>query len=1020
MMNKRILFSVMALMTHIGLWAQHTATVSGKVSDAGSGETLVGASVMETGTSHGVTTDSEGKFTLQTTGRQITVSYLGYEMQTLYVPPSGIVDVKLISMLLLDEIVVVGYGTQRKSDLTGSIASITEKEVRNYAVSNVSELLAGKASGVFGAAPSGQPGAETVIRIRGFGTVNDNNPLYVVDGQFMDNIRSLNPSDVERIEVLKDASATAIYGSRGSNGVILITTKGGVKGETSLILDVSMGVKSSYRALDMMHSEQFYNFILEAYKNDAAFQNSQKEKFTSQYQKGYDTDWWDETTRNAFNQNYNLSVRKGTDNSRSALSLGYMDDQGALITTEFKRLSLRLNQEYDLGRFLTLGANAGLSKMRSRDAGAVPYFNFIQSADPFTPVISPLVDPSSENYAYNKYAPTEWSFNPNPVSMLELPERYEDLFNVFGNVFALLKPAEGFTYRFQYSFEKNDSQFKDFRPLYSATFSADNLANRESKYTTETTLNRVNTEVFNYIAEQRLNYNKQIAEHRIDLMGAMTYEKQSLETLRGYKTNALGNENIYRILDAQTKNDQSGGAKETSSMLSYLGRMNYTYADRYLLTVSFRADGSSRFAKENRWGYFPSFALGWRISDEEFFRELNIANTLPYLKLRVGWGQNGNQRIDRDAPYTLIGTNNENQWYFGNGFIQGYVPQYTGNPDIKWETSRQSNIGMDATLFGHALNLSMDFYVKETKDMLLTMPIPSFGAFPTSPFFNAGELKNTGFELSGNYGNGIGRNFRYNVGVNVSTYKTEVTDLVSEYLSGDVSRTYKGGPIGRFWGYKQVGIFQNQEEIDSYVDKNGTKIQPNAQPGDFKFAKLTEEGVLNDDDRCFIGDPNPDLIFGLNLGFEYKHVDFSMSFQGTFGNDIWNVAKGNLASAGMQNALAKAYTEAWRKEGDQSLYPRMTNSDTNNNYRASSFYVENGSFARLQNIRLGYTLPPSLVKTKLLANCRFYISAQNLLTITGYSGLDPEIGTNSPLNMGVDTTRYPASRTVIWGFSIQF
>jgi TonB-linked SusC/RagA family outer membrane protein len=452
-----------------------------------------------------------------------------------------------------------------------------------------------------------------------------------------------------------------------------------------------------------------------------------------------------------------------------------------------------------------------------------------------------------------------------------------------------------------------------------------------------------------------------------------------------------------------------------------LGRFNYTYADTYLATVSFRADGSSRFAKGNRWGYFPSFSLGWRLSNEAFFRSLSIEHWLSDVKLRVGWGQNGNQRIDRDAPFTLIGTNSENQWYFGNSFAQGYVPQYTGNPDVKWETSQQTNVGVDATLFDNRLNLSIDFYIKETKDMLLTMPIPSFGAFPTNPFFNAGDLKNTGVELSTTYRNGIGRDFKYSVGANVSTYRTEVTGLVSEYLSGGVSRTYVGGPIGRFWGYKQIGIFQNQAEIDGYVDKNGTKIQPNAAPGDFKFAKLTEEGVLNDDDRTFIGNPNPDLIFGLSLGFEYKAIDFSLAFQGMLGNDIWNVAKGNLASAGMQNAIADAYVKAWRQEGDKALYPRMTNSDTNNNYRASSFYVEDGSFARLQNVQLGYTLRRSLVqKTKLFDSCRFYVSGQNLFTITGYSGLDPEIGTSSPLNMGVDATRYPASRTVIIGCNLQF
>ncbi|MDR1200583.1 MAG: TonB-dependent receptor [Tannerellaceae bacterium] len=1021
MMTKRILFLVVVLFVSFNILAQQARTVSGTVLDENTGKALIGASVVETRTTNGIITDEDGNFRLRVSGSQLTVSYIGYQSQTLTIPSSGVIRVMLKSNLVLDEVVVVGYGTQRKSDLTGSISSITEKDMKNRAVSNVSELLAGKASGVFAMAPSGQPGVESVIRIRGFGTVNDNNPLYVVDGQFMDNIRSLNPSDIERIEVLKDASATAIYGSRGSNGVILITTKGGVTGETIITLDAYVGIKSSRKALDMMNSEQYYNFIMEAYKNDESFQSSMKDKFTNQYNKGYDTNWWDEVTRNAFNQNYNVSIRKGTDNSRTSLSLGYLDDQGAMITTEFNRLTLRFNQEYDINKYLTVGANVGLAKIRSKDTGAVPNFDHILKADPFTPVINPLVNPSSENYEYNKYAPTEWSFDPNPVSMLELPDRKDEYFNAFGNAFANLKIMEGLNYRVQYSFERNNQAFKNFIPLYSATFSDDNLGNRESKYTTETKLTNNTTQIFNYIVEQRISYNKEINDHRFDVMGAIVYEKNSLETANAYKTKALGNEDIYRVLDAQTIGDQVSGRKETSAMLSYLGRANYTYADKYLATVSFRADGSSRLAKGNRWGYFPSFSLGWRLSNEEFFKAFDVEDWLGNLKIRGGWGQNGNQRIDRDAPFTLIGTNSDSQWYFGNGFSQGYIPAYTGNKDIKWETSQQTNFGLDATLFGNSLDMSIDFYIKKTKDMLLNMPIPSFGAFPTSPFFNAGDLKNTGFEFTFNYRNKIGRDFNYNAGLNLSTYKTEVTGLVSDYLSGSVSRTVVGGPIGRFWGYKQIGIFQNQNEIDNYVDKNGNKIQPNALPGDFKFAKLTEEGILNDDDRTFIGDPNPDLIFGLNLGFDYKNIDFNVAFHGTIGNDIWNPAKGNLSGAGRQNALADAYLKAWRQEGDNAIYPRISNTSDNNNMRGSTFYVEDGSFIRLQNIQLGYTLPRKIVlKTNIFSSCRFYVSAQNLFTITGYDGLDPEIGTGSPLNMGVDNTRYPTSRTMIIGCNIQF
>lgn len=1023
-MVKHVLSLVFILLAGIHVQAQQVKDISGTVYDGSTGEALIGVSILEKGTVNGTVTDIDGKYSLKISSNQVEFSYIGYDTQTLTVPKSGVYDVKLAtSDLKLDEIVVVGYGTQRKSDLTGSLASISNKDIKNYAVSNASELLTGKAAGVFVASSSGQPGSDAVIRVRGLGTVNDNNPLYVVDGQFMDNISSLNPGDIDRIEVLKDASACAIYGSRGSNGVILITTKGGVKGETIVTLDAYVGIKNSYKAMNMMNSEQYHNFILEAYKEDAGFQNSMKEKFTNQYKKGYDTNWWDEVTRTAFTQNYNVSIRKGTDKSRSSLSLGYVDDQGPIITTEFSRLSLKLNQEYDINDYVTVGANVNLAKIKQRDAGAIPSFDFIQKADPFTPVISPLVDPSSPNYEYNKYAPTEWSYDPNPVAMLRLANRSNEDFNVFGNAFAQVKLLKDLTYRVQYSFERYQNTFKDFRPFYTSAFSDDNLANKEGKYSVETQLNNNSLVTFNYLVEQRLNYNTTFGKHRLDAMVAMTYEKNKKEGINAFKRKALGNEEIYQILDAQTLGDKTSGGKETSSMLSYLGRINYSYDDRYLATVNFRADGSSRFAKGNRWGFFPSVSLGWRISSEEFFRNLNIENTLSNLKLRLGWGQNGNQRIDRDAPYTLIGTNNEKQWYFGNRYLQGYVPIYVGNSNLKWETSQQTNVGLDMSFFRNSFDVSMDFYVKETNNMLLNMPIPSFGALPNSPFFNAGDLRNTGFELVMNYRNQIGKDFHYNIGLNMSTYKTKVTKLNSEYLSGSQSRTYVGGPIGRFWGYQQIGIFQNQQEIDAYVDGSGNKIQPNAKPGDFKFAKLGKSGALNDDDdRTFIGDPNPDLIYGFNLGFNYRNFDVRMAFQGTVDNDIWNVAKGTLASAGRQNALVDAYAKAWTKDGDtHAIYPRITNSDTNNNMRASSFYVEDGSYLRLQNMQVGYTIPSMLChKTGFISSCRLYVSAQNLFTLTKYTGLDPELGISNPLDMGMGTTRYPTSRTFTFGVNLQF
>lgn len=1017
-MVQRIITFVFALTFIASAYAQQGKAISGTVYDNSTGEPLMGATVRETGTSNGTVTNVDGRFQLTITSNQVTISYVGYKTVDIKTPNAGNYEVRLVEDNMMDEVVVVGYGTQRRSDLTGSLASINEKDFKNHATSNLSNLLSGKAAGVFVGTSSGQPGSDAVVRVRGLGTVNDNNPLYVVDGQFMDNISSINPADIERIEVLKDASASAIYGSRGSNGVILVTTKSGLKDRTIITLDAAVGVRSSYKALDMMNSEQYYNFITTAFANESTFD---KTRFTNQYNKGYDTNWWDEVTRDAFNQSYNLSIRTGNEKSRTALSLSYVDENGTIIETGFKRVTGRLNQEYDLNKYVTVGGTVNIAKMLKRDSGSLPSFDFIQKADPFTPVINPLVDPSSENYEYNKWAPTEWSFDPNPVSILKLNDRKNEIFNVFGNIFAKINFTKDFYYRVQFSFERNSDTFKAFKPIYTATFSDDMLGNRESKYNTETQMTHQMATVNNYLIEQRLNYTRSFGLHHLDAMVALTYEKNSSEGLNAFKRHALGNDEIYRVISAQTIGDNTSGDKTTTSMLSYLGRINYSYNDRYLATINFRADGSSRFAKNNRWGYFPSFSFGWRINNEKFFKESKLDSFVDNMKLRLGWGQNGNQRIDANASLTLIGTDNEKKWFFGNGWIQGYIPTYQGNSEIKWETSQQTNIGLDLTLFHNSLDLSFDYYIKQTKNMLLNMPIPSFGAFPNSPFFNAGDLRNNGFEFVASYRNNV-NDFNYFFGLNFSTYKTTVTKLTSEYLTGAVSRTYEGGPIGRFWGYKQIGIFQNQAEIDSYVDKDGNKIQPNAHPGDFKFAKLGESGALSDDqDRTFIGDPNPDLIYGINLGFEYKGFDLSASFQGTIGNDIYNAAKGTLSVPGYQNALADAYTKAWKQEGDNAIYPRITTNNDNNNYRASSFMVEDGSYLRLQNLQIGYTLPKKLMaKLNYLKSARIYMTAQNLFTLTGYSGLDPDLGVNSPLDMGYDNTRYPSSRTFMFGVNLQF
>ena len=972
-------------------------SVTGQVTDI-SGEPMIGVSVMVKGSSNGVVTNIDGKYELKVghPNEVLQYSFLGYLSQEKRIGDNRVLNVTLEEdVKKLDEVVVVGYSVQKKKDITGAVSTVLAKDIENIPVNDFGSALAGRSAGVQVITPSGKPNEGFSIRVRGATSINaGNEPLYVVDGVPTSDTKTINPSEIESITVLKDASSAAIYGNAGANGVVLITTKRGRKGEAQIELNAYYGFSERAKRIDVLNKDEYQDLL-----SDLGYPAMDQSVYNA------NIDWQDEMFRNAAMQNYQLSISGGNDKSLYYISAGFIKQDGIVKPSSFERMNFKINLEQELKKWIKVGTNLSYSKINDVD---------VSDGNSETVILQAITTPSVVGkYNADGTFPTLpfLSSLENPLSAVESYTRDYVYHKLLGNLYAEISFTPDLKLKTSMGIEMGASRYKEFLDPFSSAWGR----NQQGQASYNTSLN------YKWINEEILTYSKKLGDHSFSALAgfvASRYVGESANSsIRGFSDNKIHSMNAGTVLN---KPSEDYGASTNASVLA---RVTYDYQNKYLATVNFRADGSSRFAKRNRWGYFPSVSLGWRVSNEEFFKNLNIENTISNLKLRVGWGQNGNQRIDRDAPLTLIGTNNENQWYFGNGYSQGYVPTYVGNADIKWETSQQTNVGLDMSFFKNSLDVSMDFYVKKTSDMLLNMPIPSFGAFPNSPFFNAGDLKNTGFEIVVNYRNQIGKDFNYNVGLNMSTYKTEVTKLTSEYLSGNTSRTYVGGPIGRFWGYKQIGIFQNQEEIDNYVDKNGTKIQPNAQPGDFKFAKLGESGELNDDDdRTFIGDPNPDLIYGFNLGFSYKNFDVSMAFQGTIGNDIWNVAKGSLASAGRQNALADAYTKAWTKDGDlDAVYPRITNSDSNNNMRGSSFYVENGSYLRLQNMQIGYTLPSHICqKSKLFSSCRFYVSGQNIFTLTGYSGLDPELGINNPLDMGVDTTRYPSSRTFTFGVNLQF
>jgi len=1004
---------------------QDSKRITGTVNDE-RGEPVIGANVVEKGTTNGSITDVDGNFSLNVKeNTTLVISYIGYVPQELPISKER-TSVRVVlreEQQMLDDVVVIGYGTMKKSDLTGAIASVTSDDIKNFAVTNIETAMIGKLAGVYASTNSGQPGSGASIRIRGIGTVNDNNPLYVVNGIFMDDITDVNPNDIERMEILKDASSTAIYGSRGANGVVLITTKKGNAGEFKVTLDSYVGSSSSIYNPKMASSEQLYNFLIESYTNDG---QSLPSGIKELYERGVNTDWWDVTTKPGLTHNHNLSIRGGSDRITSSLSVGYVSEDGFIKNTNYYRYTVQSYLEYKLSERISVGANLNLSESKNRSLrGFYEPIWQITSADPFSYVYNPNADINDPEYAYNKYAATEYSYTNNPLFLLETNNSYTKRSNTYGSVFANVKLLKDLNYNFQFSFNKPVSHSNNFDPKYSLEPTELNIAQLKYRNYNRVTTSQSNT--LNTILQQTLTYDKKLGEnHHINAMLGMTYEDNSYKDIAGSKNTTPGNGSEYWVLDAATSLLSLTGARTENSILSYLGRVNYTYGSKYLATVSFRSDGSSRFSEKNRWGYFPSFSLGWRLSEEAFFKSLNIPQ-ISNIKVRFGWGQTGNQRIANNATITTIGTSNTSIYNFGGQSYQAYGPLNMGNSNVKWEVSEQTNVGLDAAFFDNKLQVTLDYYNKKTKDMLLQLPVPSLSGYPNEPWINAGRIDNKGFEFSATYQEQKG-DFGYKIGLNLSTYKNEVVSLGSgnepmyrEGLKSAFTKTEVGQPVSMFYGYKQVGIFQNQREIDEYVNSSGELIQPLAKPGDFKFADTNNDGVLNESDRTQIGNPHPDLIFGFNLGFVYRDFDLNLSFAGTLGNDMWNeyLFKGFATST--DNTTVDAYKNAWRKEGDNTRFPRISQSDLNNNARSSSWYVENGSYLRLKNIQLGYSLPKSLVnKTNWLSSCRFYVSGQNLLTFTKYDGMDPEVGASNVLLMGVESQRYPSSKIISFGVNVTF
>lgn len=998
---------------------QRTIDVHGVVTDATG--PLPGVNVMIPRTTTGTLTDGNGAWALNgiPVGATLEFSFMGYTTQTVIVGDNPTINVNLREdTTQLEELVVIGYGTVKKSDLTGSVASISAEDMTKSATGDALQAIQGRAAGVQVITATGDPSATAEIKIRGTGSPNGSSPLYVVDGFPMEDINYLSPNDIESLEILKDASATAIYGSRGANGVVLITTKQGESGRIQTRITAEYGIEALPHRPVMLNSTEYAQMVNKAYENSGL-----DPIYTTM--PTINTDWYNEVMRIGRYQNYNATITGGTERIRTMFSTTFFRRDGTVKSTEFQRLNFTQNTTMNVTSFLTLTASLSGSFAKSNSLGANGTNNntiFLSSL--IAPPDVPVWDETTDYYSGISVFRLA-----NPAGVISRNNSTTNRNTLLGNFSADLKIYKDLTFTSRFGYKLNTNLSSNYSPIYYETANISDLIDTVEKGTTVTT-----DWTWENILTWHHNWNDR---HDLTIMAAMSAREYSTENYRATKQGLPSASKEYWYFDAASQNPQAYGDASELAMLSYLGRINYNLLDRYLFTASFRADGSSRFIGSNRWGYFPSGAFAWKVSEEPFFKDNVSKSAVSDVKFRIGWGQIGNERIRGYYPY-MTGISQQQYYTIGSGGgtrVNGSEPSGIGNPEVMWETSEQFNVGLDLAFLDSRLTFTGDYYIRSTDNILLSQSIPRLSGFG-SMTRNVGGMDNRGVELAIGWKDDLG-DFSYSINGNVSFNKNTVTDLgTSNSLSSsfaydyalidfqgqfsNVIRSEVGHPYGQFWGYQFLGIFQNQEQIDNYKSSDGTVIMPNAKPGDSIYADLNDDGKISDaDDMTFIGDPNPKAIFGLSFDAQWKNFDLSLLFQGVAGNQIFNASKFYFTKFdGRQNVLQSAYMAAWDGEGSSNTIPIMLantadNSRISQNWWQSTNYIEDGSYLRLKNLQIGYTFKFKV--QKLAPSVRIYLSAQNLLTITKYSGIDPEIPDN-----GIDRGQYPQPRTFMLGANINF
>ena len=1011
--------------------AAQPGTVSGRVLDENA-QPMTGVDVVVRGTTTGTITNENGYYSLDVPDMQgvLTFSFIGYQTREVEIEGRTQINVEMLPDISeLSEVVVIGYGVQKKSDLTGSVASVKAEEIADLPTSNLTQALQGRAPGVMITTNSGSPGGDLSVRIRGIGSINNNDPLIVIDGfPTKEGLSSLNPDDIERIDILKDASATAIYGARGANGVIIVSTKRGKPGKTVFSFDSYVGVENfagKYEMLDAVNYAELYNEIVtnSQIQNERPvvpyfFWDPQKD---GNYVAAEDTvpisvwlprdssdiDWVDVISQQGVVQNYTLSARGGSEDSRYSLSGTYFDQKGVIKGSGYRRFSFLANTDNEIGERLIIGSSVIFNNTnRQSIIEEGPGRTVMGRALRMMPTMEPYRPDGTFNCA-----------NDNPGgSRNPLRDALQDTRETLGNdltatVYAELEIIDGLVYKLTGGANWYSSKYTFFQPSYGIL--------GDKWFNTDADASKRFAKGHNYLMENQLSYIKSLGRHHLAAVAAYTAQDDYYEYMSA-EVEGFTHPNLRQLSSGISKKDIQGGIQEWA-LLSQLGRINYDYDERYYITASVRRDGSSRFGTENRYGIFPSFALKWRLSRERFMSDLDFISD---LSLRGGYGRVGNQEIGNYAAYAKLSSVG---WVSGDVLLlnSGMAPNEMPNSAVRWESTKMTNIGLDASFFSNRLMFSVEYYNRGTEGMLLEKPIPTTTGYTDLPFVNAGEIVNRGVEGSLTFRQRSSR-FFYDVSLNASYNQNEVANLggaaaipggsLSGGGAGFITLTEVGHPIGSFYGFVVDGILQNEGEVlEAPYQTRATA------PGDIRFKDLNGDGRVNDLDRTYIGSPWPDMIYGFNASLGYSNFTLDIFLQGVLGNDIYFQEKNNYTGISGSNNQHISALEYWSEENPSSTLPRPILGDPSENTRISDRYVEDGSYLRVKNVTLSYRLSQSVVQTLRMSGIQVYVSASNLFTLTNYSGIDPEVGEyNGSLYSGIDRGQYPVTRAITGGVKLDF